>query len=336
MINIINTSRDPYFNLALEEYALTAMDPAQKYCILWQNDPAVIVGRNQNTAGEINEEFINARGIKVVRRLTGGGAVYHDPGNLNFTFVTPERWLQTFNFPRFTRPVIRALSLLGVEARDKGRNDITIKGRKISGNAQCRHRGRLMHHGTLLFSTDLDIMGNALSAGQDKFESHGVASMRSRVTNIGEHLPGVTSLIEFRRVLLVSINEEEAVTDYCLSPYDLEQVNHLRKVKYSNWAWNYGNSPLFNVQVGKRFAWGKVDFRLGVEKGIVISCCIRGDFFALREMEELEHHFLSRTYSTDEMVGALNDIDVGEYITGAVRQEFVELFRQGNGQEGCD
>lgn len=328
MLNIINNSRNPYFNLALEEYVLAKMDQKEKYCILWQNDPAVIVGRNQNTAGEINEEFIKDRAIKVVRRMSGGGAVYHDPGNLNFTFILPEPRLQKLDFARFTRPVIKTLALLGVEARNEGRNDITIKGRKISGNAQCRYRGSLMHHGTMLFATDLDTMEKALTVGQDKFQSHGVDSVRSRVTNIGDHLSSPISLEEFKNLLLKSIQEEENVADYHLSPDELEQVNQSASSKYSTWEWTYGTSPWFNVQLKKRFDWGKVELRLGVEKGIITSCSIHGDFFALKELDELQQHFLSRPYSNEEMVAALNEIEVGQYIAGAVRQDFVELLRQ--------
>lgn len=328
MINIVNNCRSPYFNLALEEYVLTKMDQQERYCILWQNDPVVVVGRNQNTAGEINEEFIKARGIKVVRRMSGGGAVYHDPGNLNFTFIQPEPRLQKLDFARFTRPVIKTLAGLGIEARNEGRNDITIDGRKLSGNSQYRCRRSLMHHGTILFATDLDIMEKALTAGQDKFQSHGVNSVRSRVTNITDHLSSPISLEEFKNRLLISIQEEDVTTDYHLSSAEMEQVEQLAAAKYSTWDWNYGLSPWFNVQLKRRFDWGKAELRLGVEKGIITSCSIRGDFFALKELDDMEQHFLYRPYSNEEMVAALHEIEVSEYIAGAVRQDFMELLRQ--------
>ncbi|MEN6463140.1 MAG: lipoate--protein ligase [Syntrophomonas sp.] len=328
MINIINNSHNPYFNLALEEYGLTTLDTSEKYCILWQNDPAVIVGRNQNTSGEINEEFISTRGIKVVRRITGGGAVYHDHGNLNFTFIIPEQGLQIFDFTRFTRPVIQALAMLGVQARNEGRNDITIDGRKISGNSQCRRRGCVMHHGTILFNTDFDIMGKALAANQDKFISHGVASVRSRVTNIKDYLVGDTSLDDFKNLLLNTIRQEENLTDYHLSLNELEQVKQLVSSKYNTWEWNYGTSPWFNIKLKRRFDWGAVEIRLGVEKGIITSCRIWGDFFALKELDGFEHFFISVPYSIEEMVAVINKIDVSQYISGAVRQDFIKLFQQ--------
>jgi lipoate-protein ligase A len=327
VINIINNSHNPYFNLALEEYVLTSMDKSEKYCILWQNDPAVIVGRNQNTSGEINEEFINAQDIKVVRRITGGGAVYHDHGNLNFTFILPEQGKQVFDFARFTRPVINTLALLGVQARNEGRNDITINGRKISGNSQCRRRGNIMHHGTILFNTDFDVLEKALAAGQEKFTSHGVASVRSRVTNIKDHLAEDISLDDFKNLLLKTIREEENLTDYRLSVSELEQVRQLVSSKYNTWEWNYGTSPWFNIQLKRRFDWGTVELRLGVEKGIVNSCRIWGDFFALKELDSLENNFISVPYSFEEMIAATNKIDVSQYISGAVKQDFIKLFQ---------
>jgi lipoate-protein ligase A len=328
MINIINDSQDPYFNLALEEYVFKNMDRSEKYCILWQNSPAVIIGRHQSTAGEINEEFIHAQGIKVVRRLSGGGAVYHDLGNLNFTFVLPQPALPALDFTQFTRPVIKALAWLGVEARNEGRNDITINGLKISGNAQYRDQGTLLHHGTILFAVDLEKMEKSLAAGYDKFQSHGVNSIRSRVTNIVEHLKVAISLTEFKAVLLRTMQEEEPITDYYLSSHDIKQVNQLVASKYSTWEWNYGTSPGYSLQLGKRFAWGKVEMNLGMTKGLVTSCSIRGDFFALRDIIELEQHFLSIPYSTEAMIAALDYINVGDYIAGAKKQDLIELLRQ--------
>lgn len=325
MINIINSCQDPYFNLALEEYILTEMDPRQKYFMLWQNHPTVVVGRHQNTSAEINEAFIQEKGINVVRRLSGGGAVYHDDGNLNFTFIMPEPTISTFEFTRFTRPVIKTLAILGVEARDEGRNDITIAGMKISGNAQCRHKGRLLHHGTILYSTDLDTMEKALAAGPDKFVSRGIASIRSRVTNICDHLPGRLSLDRFKKLLTEVIKTEEPSVEYHLNENDLKQAEHLKQSKYSTWDWNYGSSPAFNVQKKGRFKWGGVELRLQVEKGIITDCRIFGDFFALKETAELERQFLHRRYRSGD-IGRLEDINLGEYITGAEWKDIRSLF----------
>lgn len=202
MIRIINEHRDPRINLAVEEYALNYLDPNEEYVILWQNEPTVVVGRNQNTVAEVNGPFIKERGIHVVRRLSGGGAVYHDLGNLNFTFIVDAQKERVSNFEYFTRPVIEALASFGVKAEFSGRNDITIDGKKFSGNAQYWSKNRLLHHGTILFNSDLDVVGQALNVQADKLQSKGVKSVRSRVTNIYPYMPNPISIEEFKAVLL--------------------------------------------------------------------------------------------------------------------------------------
>ena len=203
MIFINNTySTDPTFNLAFEEYVFESMDQNETYFMLWQNDHAIIVGKHQNTIEEINQDFVKEQGIKVVRRLTGGGAVYHDLGNLNFTFIVNNDSGKPFDFQSFTRPVVKALQSLGVNAEFNGRNDITIDGKKFSGNSQYAKRGRVLHHGTVLFNSKLDTVQNALKVKKDKIESKGVKSVKSRVTNIADYLePGFT-LEDFKKALV--------------------------------------------------------------------------------------------------------------------------------------
>ena len=189
MICIVDSTTDPYWNLAAEEYLLTAL--SEPVFRLWRNAPSVIVGRYQNAAAEINSEYVRTRGIPVVRRLTGGGAVFHDLGNVNYTFI--DRKVEGEDtaamFRRFTAPVISALRSLGVEASLEGRNDLVISGRKFSGNAVCVHGGRVLQHGTLLFSASVADLSGALNTRPEKFIGKSVQSNRSRVTNISEHLP---------------------------------------------------------------------------------------------------------------------------------------------------
>lgn len=201
MIRIVNDHTDPRINLAVEEYALNYLDPGEEYVILWQNEPTVVIGRNQNTLAEVNGPFIKERGIHVVRRLSGGGAVYHDLGNLNFTFIVDAEKERVSNFEYFTRPVIQALASLGVQAEFSGRNDITIDGKKFSGNAQYWSKGRLLHHGTILFNSDLAVVQEALNVKVDKLQSKGVKSVRSRVTNIYPYLKTPITIEEFKEVL---------------------------------------------------------------------------------------------------------------------------------------
>ena len=226
MISIRNQSNDPRFNLALEEYVFYHFNPDQEYVILWQNEPSVIVGRNQNTIEEINYKFIKEHNINVVRRMSGGGAVYHDLGNLNYTFIVNSDQDVSSNFKKFTEPVVSALAKLGVQAAFSGRNDITIDGRKFSGNAQHYAKNRLLHHGTILFNSDLSVVQEALNVKIDKLQSKGIKSVRSRVTNVYPYLKEKITVDEFKDTLLKFIlNDDEYKERYILTEADLAAVN---------------------------------------------------------------------------------------------------------------
>lgn len=199
---------DPSYNLAMEQYVFDCLPRDRMYFMLWQNDNAIIVGKYQNTISEINEEAVRERGIRVVRRLSGGGAVYHDMGNLNFTFITDAGGSGTLDMKLFCEPVVRTLAALGVRAEVNGRNDITIDGKKFSGNSQYLRQGRVMHHGTIMFDSDLSVVGEALRVDPTKIQTKGIRSVRSRVTNVAEHLPERVTLPEFRRILLENILRE--------------------------------------------------------------------------------------------------------------------------------
>ena len=186
-------SIDPAYNLAFEEYVLRNKKEGD-FLLLWQNDNAVIIGRNQNTEEEIDKAFVEAHGIKVVRRITGGGAVYHDLGNLNYSFITDCTAFNKDALAAFTEPVAAALRALGAPAQLSGRNDIVIEGKKVSGTAQRIQDGRILHHGTLLFQSDPEMIAGALKADPDKFRSKSTKSVRSRVGNIADYLLSYVSL----------------------------------------------------------------------------------------------------------------------------------------------
>lgn len=324
MLEIINRSNDPFFNLALEEYLLDNSEIKEDIFLLWQNRPVVVVGRNQNTIEEINQSFIQEKGIAVVRRISGGGAVYHDLGNLNFTFIVNDTPSLTLDFTRFTAPVIKALQTIGVKAEDQGRNDISIEGRKFSGNAQCRRQGRLMHHGTILFDTNLADMEQALTVDSAKISSKGVKSVRSRVTNIAEHISSPVTIDEFQGILSNTIDLNRACRE--LTPSELSAVESLRDNKFSTWEWIYGSSPRFNVRKSQRFNWGSIDFRINVTKGMITDCKIYGDFFAIGDISVMEEQVIGVPYRDEDLRQALEQINLTSYFPAAYIKDIMGLI----------
>ncbi len=326
MIRIINNSRDPYYNLALEEYVVTAMPEGEDYFILWQNEPTIVVGRNQNTIEEINLAFVERRGIKVVRRMSGGGAVYHDHGNLNYTFVVQEEG-RFHKFDVFTRYLIDTLRKLGIQAENSGRNDITINGRKFSGNAQFKRGKRLLHHGTILFNSSLDVMVEALNVNPEKIISKGIKSVKSRVTNIKEHLNMPLDIIEFKELLYATVFEaENEISTYYLSDTDQKAISNLRNTKYDSWDWVFGSSPPFTVQKKGGFDWGNIDIRLSINQGYITECKIYGDFFAAQDIEGLEMRFAGLAYRKDVFHKNITSEIITAYWPSAKVDEIIQLL----------
>lgn len=319
---------DPRINLAIEEYSLKYLDPNESYLLFYINEPSIIIGKNQNTIEEINTTYVEENHIHVVRRLSGGGAVYHDKGNLNFSFITKDDGNSFHNFKKFTEPVVKALEKLGVKAEMSGRNDIIASdGRKISGNAQFSTRGRMFSHGTLLFDSEIDSVVSALKVKKDKIESKGIKSIRSRVANISEYLEEKITITQFRELLLRNIFDgAENIPTYNLTEEDWEKINEISKERYQNWDWNYGKSPKFNYQHSHRFPVGQIDVRLEVYKGIIENCKIYGDFFGVEDVEEIEAALAGARYDKGEMDKALEKIDVKKYFGNIEKADFLNLI----------
>lgn len=325
MYHLLNPSHDPYFNMALEEYLITQTPDDSEWLMLWQNQPAVIVGRHQNTAEEVNQDFARENHIAVVRRMSGGGAVFHDLGNLNFTFVV--NLSGDHSFARFARPVLDALQKLGIAAELSGRNDLTIKGRKFSGNAQFIGKKRLLHHGTLLFDTDLDIMQKVLNVNPDKMASKGVKSVSSRVTNIADHMRKSITIQELQEAITQAVNEYWPLElSRQLTAEENSKVNQLADSKYRRWEWNYGQSPQFNLQRNRRYPWGQIDIRLEVIKGRIASCKIFGDFFTGHDMEMLEQALQGTAYAREEVDMLLNSLELRKFIPEMDSQQWLGLI----------
>ena len=328
MISIRNDSKDPHFNLALEEYVFYNFDPSWDYVLLWQNEPSVIIGRNQNTMEEINYKFIKDNNINVVRRMSGGGAVYHDLGNLNYTFIVNSDRDVTSNFKIFTEPVMSALAKLGVKAEFSGRNDITIDGRKFSGNAQHYSKNRLLHHGTILFDSDLIVVQEALNVKIGKMQSKGIKSVRSRVTNVFPYLEEKVTVEEFKDILLKFFLDDDNYKEkeYILTEADLAAVKSLMDRKYLTWEWNYGESPAFELEKGKRFEGGNLSLKFNVKEGSLQELKIYGDFFGKKDVSDIEEQLKSKQFQEEVIRGALQQIDFEEYFTGITKDNFVECM----------
>lgn len=325
MIYLESRSTDPYFNLALEEYVFEKLDRSQSYFILWQNENTVVVGKYQNTAEEVNQEYIDGHGTRVVRRLSGGGAVYHDKGNLNFTFILDQNEVADFNFKVFVVPVINALKRLGVQAEFNGRNDITINGMKFSGNSQYAKNGRVLHHGCIMLDSNLEVVSNVLKVKDAKFESKSAKSVRSRVTTINAHAPIPVTMEQFKQVLREEIFQSGHPEELILREEQLAEINQLRDSKYITWEWNYGTSPVYNMRKEKKFPAGLVTLCLQVESGCIEDIRFYGDFFGNGDISELETAMKGIRLDGD-LEEKLRAFHVDRYMNGITARDLFELL----------
>ena len=285
MIAFETDSHDPAFNLGLEEYLFRCVAEKRRpelfsgggedgVLILWRNGPSVIVGRHQNAQVEVRKAYLDSEGIPVVRRLTGGGAVYHDLGNINYTFIKPDAGTAV-DFLPFMRPVAEALKSCGVAAEFNSRNDLAVEGRKISGSAQLRRLGVALHHGTLLYDVDMEKMAHTLSPDPAKVSLKGLDSVRSRVVNLKELLPPECDAAVLKKAVREACGaEKKPVPEAAVAG-----AHVLAETRYRAWEWNWGTSPAFNVAQAKRFTWGSLECGFRIERGSIAGCSFRGDFF---------------------------------------------------------
>lgn len=324
MIQVINNSHDPAFNLALEEYFLKREDLAADLLILWQNVPTIVIGKNQNVWREVNFDYIKTHDIALVRRLSGGGAVYHDRGNLNFTIIKANANLSQNDFAFFTQPVVQCLREMGVPAQFSGRNDIEIEGKKFSGNAQYIWHDRLLHHGTLLFNSDLGVLAKALNPSATKIEAKGIKSIESRVTNIADYLASNVSLVDFKARLASSFQDNTPMQLYELRAEDYRKIDSLVAKRYGTKAWNYGENITMQIEREKRFAAGTVAVWLDIRDDIINNIKIYGDFFETAPVEGLESQLHGVCLS--DVAKFFASIDVAKYIKNLTNAEFLALL----------
>ena len=326
MIYIESDSTDPYYNLALEEYVFEDLDKGEEFLILWQNANSIIVGKYQNTAEEVNQSFVDEHHIRVARRLSGGGAVYHDTGNLNYTLIVDQKNNPDFNFSLFVIPVIEALRELGVNAEFNGRNDLTIGGRKFSGQSQYAKGGRIMHHGCIMLDSNLENVQDALRVKAAKFESKSIKSVRSRVTTINEHAPSPISMETFKETLKRHVLSTNNGGTYKLTPEDTAEIERLARDKYSTWDWNYGRSPACSIRRDAHFEGGLICVQMNVEYGSVSDIHFSGDFFGNRDLSQLEQSLIGLPLD-EHLKEKLSDLSVEEYIHGMSADLLADLLR---------
>lgn len=323
---------DASLNIALETYLVENRLVDEPILLFYINDPSIIVGRNQNTIEEVNQAYVEEKGIRVVRRMSGGGAVYHDRGNFSFCFIKDDDG-SFRDFASFTQPVIEALHKMGAKGAElKGRNDLLINDKKFSGNAMYAKNGRMTAHGTILFDADLDEVTKALKPRKEKFESKGIKSVRSRVTNIKPYVsPEYQKLTteEFRDLLLLEIfgvGSRDQVKEFKLTEADWAKVREIQAERFGNWEWNYGQSPAFAIQMSQKFPFGFVDFRFNVEQGVIKEVKVYGDFFGLGDISDVENALVGVRFEREAVNQVFENLDFNKYFGRVTAEEILTLI----------
>lgn len=325
MLCIYHTSTDPYFNIATDEYIFKHLK--EDCFMLWRNDNAIIVGKHQNTLAEINVDYVKKKDIKVVRRLSGGGAVYHDLGNLNFSFTKTGENTEMVDFQKYTQPIIEVLQKLGVNAKFEGRNDITIDGKKFSGNAEHVFKNKVLHHGTILFSSEMKDVSGALKINPLKYKDRAVKSIPKRVTNVMEHLKEKISLVEFTKKVMDHILETNPGAKlYEFTEEDIAAIQKIRDEKYSKWEWNFGHSPNYNFQQGIRTSGGTLEMNLEVKKGVIEAAKIYGDFFGTEDISEVENLLAGTVHEEKAIRSKLSEIALEKYFHQMTIDDLVSVM----------
>ncbi len=320
-----NKNLNPYFNLALEEYVLKNFE--EDFFLIWRNPNAIIVGRHQNTYSEINLDYVEKHGLPVVRRLSGGGSVYHDLGNLNFTFIMKNDKKRSSSFQDFTKPIIEVLQSLSVDAKFTGRNDLTIEGRKFSGNAQYHYKDRTLHHGTILFSSNMADLSGALKHKEGKFKDKSVKSVQSRVTNISDHLKEPLTIEAFQEKIMDHIMHQYGKDHlYSLTPDDIEAVNQLVRDKYSTWDWNFGKSPTYDFVTEHKFPGGLIEIHMNVSQGKIKDLQLYGDFFAKRDIQPIIDALIGADHEQEALGRRLAPFTFEDYFINLSKEELIFAF----------
>ena len=322
---IKNPSTNPYYNMAFDEYCLESLSIDEPVFYLWQNRPAVIVGFNQEVNTEVNLDYLKENGIDLVRRVTGGGAVYHDLENLNYTIVGRSEDLER-DYPEYASLLAKALQTLGVPATLSGRNDILVEGRKVSGFAKRVCKNRLMVHGTLMYNVDVDVLTNVLNPSTTKLQSKGIASVRSRVANLCEYLPEIPDIQTFSQRLEEILSNNYTDTECQLTETDLANIQRLTDKKFATWEWNYGRSPKATLIHSARLACGTVEIHLTLAENRIASCRFGGDFLGNLPASDVEKALTGIPYEINEIRKCLSKIEISRYFDRVSADDLLEMM----------
>lgn len=337
MYYVAMQSRDIRQNLATEQYLMNEKDFDAPLLLFYIQSPSIIVGRNQNTLEEVNQKYVREHNITVTRRLSGGGAVYDDLGNVSFSFVVDQNKHRFGNFKAFTQPIINALHELGATSAEvSGRNDLLIDGKKFSGNAMYTKAGKTFSHGTLMLDVDLNVVNQALNVPADKIKSKGIKSVRSRVTNLRPYLAPQYAHIttpEFRDLLIQRLLGVESLAaakpyEYQLTATDRQRITALRQQLYDNWDWVYGHSPEFTVKKRQHFDMGTIDARFLIQAGKIANVTFYGDFFGTRDVRELAKRLQGVNYDRQHVAAALQQVDTQQYFNGIAKTALLNLLTE--------
>ena len=323
MLCIYHESTDPYFNVATDEYILKQVE--EDCFMLWRNDKAIIVGQYQNTLSEINYDYVKEHRIAVVRRISGGGAVYHDLGNLNFSFTRQGKDTNLSDFEKFTRPVVQVIQSLGADARFEGKNDLMIDGKKIAGNAAHIHKNKILHHGCLLFASEIRDVSEALRINPVKYTDRAVKSIPKRVTNISDHLKTPVSLEEFTQKLMAHVLATfPGARLYDFTDDDKRKIRQLRDEKYATHDWNFGKSPDYNYKKAVRTSGGLLEMNLDVKNGIIEKAMIFGDFFSEIGISEVEDALINKRHEEKELRDILSRLPIEKHFRNIGIDELID------------
>ena len=325
MLCIYHHSTDPFFNVATDEYIFKTI---QEDCfMLWRNDNAIVVGKHQNTLAEINLDFVKEHNIQVVRRLSGGGTVYHDMGNLNFSFTQTGKTSALVDFKKYTQPIVEVLQKLGVDAKFTGNSDLMIGDKKISGNAEHVFKNKILHHGTLLFTSEIKNLSGVLKINRSKYDDKAVRSIPKPVTNISEHLKYPLNIEEFTQKVMEHVlsTRPDAVL-YEFSKEDLSAIQKLRDEKYATWEWNFGRSPNYSLRKEIKNGMVKMEMQVEVEKGIIKKINIEGDLFKGKDIAEIETALVNIAHEENAIRKVLNQYPIEKYFNGLPSDDFLNAM----------